>query len=264
VPTPLQSRSAIPPELLSTRPRQIVRRTARLTPRLTYSLIALVVLSFITGVRIAFAGMVDHAPLVNGTITAKATVQHLWTSYSLDYSYPLNKATLNDSQQVSLRNYNSLDVGMPAPVRAIALGGLHYSQLAYADDIRIWWPIWIFAIPIAVAAIFFYFADWIGPRDLVRYGEVVLGHITAVTPLTARGKLIGWTVSYEFVPPRSGSLPGVMTFRADRFAAGDIQPGTRVTVVYNPAHPERNLAYELSEFTARRTAFAVVHESQEI
>ncbi len=221
-------------------------------------------LSFIAGVRIAFAGVVDHAPLVTGTVTGKATAQRIWTSYYLDYSYPLNKATLNDSQQVSLRNFNSLDVGRTTPVRAFAMGGVRYSQLAYAEDIRIWWPIWMLALPIVIGAIFFYFADWVGPRDLVRYGEVVLGYIKSVEPLTARGQLTGWTVYYEFTPPRSPMMTGVMTFRADRFASGDIQPGTRITVVYNPGHPERNLAYELSEFTARRTAFAVVHKNQEI
>lgn len=135
-------------------------------------------------------------------------------------------------------------------VRAVDLGLLHYSKAAEGE---VYYPC---GTPLASCCLAVALALWAGPglgglgvgafwmpwreRRLVRLGHAVPGRLVRRTA--------GFTVEYEFENMTRSVVTGKMTVSTEY--QDRAVPGARVTVLYHPRRPTRNVVYEFCDFYA--------------
>jgi len=224
----------IPPQLRKAGPRMVRgRRYDRLILPAIFMVVGLGVLVAV----VAEALFLAVAPITNATITAKYTTSggKGGIKYHLRYIYGSGTSRITDSGQLSESRYATLQVGDTISIRALGSGSL----------VRLF--CWLWAIGSIGGTLVMMRQLWLLPRQLVRDGQVIIGHITDKKIRRSRSGQT-CTLFYEYHPVTGEAIHSKMSMVRGQFNAPE--PGSDVVVLYDPAKPKRSIVYDACDFEA--------------
>jgi hypothetical protein len=200
---------------------------------------------------IAETVFLDFGPLTNATVTKLDTASGSkgQTHYDVYYVYNAGTSLIADSATVLQSRYEAMHAGDTIPIRAIAIGTWHFSELNSSGEdhamIRIF--LWIWGIMLSVTMLVIMRRAWLLPRRIIRDGVAVIGRITDKR-MEPAGRSKAPTLFYEYQPTGAEVVKSRMSVSRKTFAAAE--PKSSVVVVYDPAKPWRSLIYDVCDFEA--------------
>ncbi|HET6248375.1 MAG TPA: DUF3592 domain-containing protein [Tepidisphaeraceae bacterium] len=222
---------------------------------LPHTLVGLIILFIVVGDPL-FILLTPAVPGEVNTISSTHTARG-GTKWHVNFAYfpqrPAGPNRLVDNQSITPDEASRLHRGDRLLVHQARFGAVHYATIArtFDDYARDWWFVWAWALVWNSIMLAVLYSAWIVPmryKRLVREGEPVVGRIMAVNSTGKSGTF--HRVKYEFrtaglSPIRHANEMTVTSKEYDGASAGD-----SIVVLYDPRRPHRNVAYQLSGFSA--------------
>jgi hypothetical protein len=255
----------IEPELNSPTPREVGYRegfragcgawAGRLI-LLPHTLVGLVIL----GTAVAFTAHYLRV-LAFGVECDGQVVRKTWSKggkgggqFAIEYTYPLDGVVHAGRLSVGHDVYDQLAEGTPIAIRALPSdpetgAWVRVPGHSAPTEVLGAWGFALFWNGIMCVFLWPAFGRPWRHRRLIRLGEPAAGVVREVTRRSTRPP--SWKVTYEYPavdPDGLGTIPWMSSMVIEK--ATTLTPGTPVTVLYDPAKPQRSVVYVLTNYRA--------------
>jgi hypothetical protein len=174
--------------------------------------------------------------------------------YGVDYTYTVDGVTYRQRSSVNHDAYDRMTEGDAVAIRALESDPEtgHWARLPGKSallDMLVPWAMAVFWNSIMCVFLWPLYVRPTRYRRLVRMGEPVAGTVLDVSRRNTRPA--SWKVTYAYPIPNPDGLTRTMRTTAMVIARPTtLEPGTSVTVLYDPAKPTRSVVYALTPYRA--------------